>query len=276
MTSSFKKRSLPMLTFALMAGVVACDSPVDVEDEHGEPVNVELADRATGERLAYTHGDHWDGAIPHLDVGDEIALNAYFLDADGDTIPYGDEFSVLMELAAGAPEGIIAIENHGDHVDITALAAGVTQVRVSLAHGSHSDWDSPVLTIEVESDHGGEPVGVRILNRDTGALLTETHGTGEAIHWEDDFPTLAPGEEIEVDVVFLSAGGSEISLGGDYRVEARIADGASEGVLALANHTDHVDIEAVAAGTTMVIFAFWHDDHEDWAPPALEIVVQAP
>jgi hypothetical protein len=268
-------RSMPLMAAALMAGAAACDSPVDPVDPHGDPVDVELADRATGELLAYTHGDHWDGGLPHLGVGEEIAVNAYFLDADGDTIALGGEYTVAMELATGAPGGIIAISNHGDHVDIEGVAEGETQVIVRLMHGNHSDWDSPVLTIHVGGEEG-EPVAVELYERGTQNLIAETHGTGEDIHWEGDFPALAVGEEIEVDVVFLTAAGEPITLAGDVRVEARIAEGADEGVVALASHTDHVDVEAVAAGTTEVIFAFWHGDHEDWAPPAIAVTVTSP
>jgi len=134
-----------------------CDRSTDPhDDQHGEPVAAEVYDRETEELLAYTHGTgagmHWDGALPHLHVGEEIELDIRFLDEDNNEIPLGDEFEVRAQLADGAPEGIIEIDNHIDHVDIEGISVGETEILFQLWHGDHADWATPALAIEVE-DH---------------------------------------------------------------------------------------------------------------------------
>lgn len=150
------KRWVWMASLPTLALLSACDrSPTDLDD-HGEPVGMELLDQATGVRLAWTHGTgasiNWDGGLPHLDEGDEMAVAARFLDAEGREIPLGGEFEVRATLAPGAPAGVVALANHGDHVDIEGLEGGETQLIFQLFHGGHSDWDSPPIAVEVH-DH---------------------------------------------------------------------------------------------------------------------------
>lgn len=156
-TSIRRNRWVWMASLSTLVLVSACDrsSPTDPE-EHGEPESVELLDRATGERLAWTEGTgasiHWDGSIPHLDVGEERAVDVRFLDAEGREIPLDGEFSVDARLTEDSPDGVLSLASHGDHVDLEAEAAGEVRVIFSLMHGGHSDFDAPPLAIEVE-DH---------------------------------------------------------------------------------------------------------------------------
>lgn len=155
MNRRFSTRILPAVTFAAVAALAACDNPVDADEDHGEPVGVELLDRATGAQLAITDlagGIHWDGELPPLHVGDEVAVNARFFDAAGNTIPLGGEYEVRASLATGAPTGIVALSNHGDHIDIEGVAVGETRIVFMLWHGGHSDWNSPAITVAVEAE----------------------------------------------------------------------------------------------------------------------------
>jgi hypothetical protein len=154
-------RRLVLLTVApLVTLSAACDrSPTDT-GEHGAPASVELVNRASGQRLAWTHGSgasmHWDGTLPHIDVGDELAVNVRFLRADGTAIALGGEYTVRARLAqqgdgqVGAPN-IIRIDNHGDHVDLSGIAVGRTHVVFLLWHGGHADFTTPPIEVEVES-----------------------------------------------------------------------------------------------------------------------------
>jgi len=153
-TSSFRRTRMALLLLPLMA-LAACDRS-STAAEHGEPESLELRVRGSNELVAWTHGTgsalHWDGELPHLHPGEEIALNAIFRDADGNTIPLGGEYSVNAILAPGSPTGIVELTPHGDHVDIEGLAVGVASIIFQLYHGNHSDWDAPAIAIEVE-DH---------------------------------------------------------------------------------------------------------------------------
>jgi hypothetical protein len=148
------RRLVSGLAVCLVVGMAGCDrSSTAPEDDHGEPVAAQVFDRATGVLLAETDGIgagiHWDGAVPDLLVGSEIALDVIFLDADGRPIPYGTEFHLEARFPAGAPQGVIAFSAHGDHLDVEAVAPGETRIVLQLYHGNHSDWDSPELPIRV-------------------------------------------------------------------------------------------------------------------------------
>jgi hypothetical protein len=155
------RRILMLGALAVVAVTAACDRHPYDPDDHDIRASVELVDRATGARMAWTHGTgdgiHWDGALPHLHVGDELAVNVRFLRANGTEIPLGSEYTVRARLAeqadgrVGAP-GIVRLENHGDHVDITGLAEGETYIVFMLWHGSHADFTTPAIEVEVD-DH---------------------------------------------------------------------------------------------------------------------------
>jgi hypothetical protein len=152
--STAPRRLLAAVGAVVVVGLAACDrSPTASEDDHGEPVAAQVFARASGELLAYTHGTgaglHWDGSIPTLEVGEEIALNVVFLDDEDRPIPLGGEFEVRARLATGAPSGIVELSDHGDHIDVEAVNPGQTRIVFMLWHGGHSDWDSPGLTINV-------------------------------------------------------------------------------------------------------------------------------
>jgi hypothetical protein len=162
MTQSFARRLLLLAALPLVTLFAACDRHPHGPEDHAAPVGAELVNRATGARLAWTHGTgagmHWDGALPHIHTGDELAVNVRFLRADGTAITLGGEYTVRARLAeqqrdgrVGAP-GIVRLENHGDHVDITGLTNGETYIVFDLWHGSHADWYTPPIEVEVD-DH---------------------------------------------------------------------------------------------------------------------------
>lgn len=274
------KHIIPL--FALAFLIYSCsDSSTGPDVDDLEVSEVSLADRDSGEEFAHTHGSgsgmNWHGSLPHLHPGEGIEVNAVFLDADGQPIPLGGEYTVQARLADGSDEGVIEISNHGDHVDIEAIGDGEVEVIFALWHDGHSDFDSPAIAIEVEShddhDSKAEISRVNLIDRDSGEELVHTHGTGEDMHWHGGLPHLHSGEGIEVNVVFLDSDGEPITLGEDYTVQARLAEGAAEGVIEIENHGDHVDISAIGEGEVEIIFALWHDDHSEFDSPSITVEV---
>ncbi len=142
-----------VLLALFLATLPGCDRS-STSAEHGEPASLELRERGgTGALLAWTEGTgsqlRWEGGLPTLQPGDEIALDATFRDDDGHTIPLVGEFTVNALLATGSPSGIVTIAPHGDHVDLEALAPGTVGIVFQLFHGNHSDWESPALELVV-------------------------------------------------------------------------------------------------------------------------------
>lgn len=274
------KRIIPVLAVGLL--VYSCsDSSTGPDTELVEVTRVNLVDRDSGTEFAHTHGTgssmHWHGSLPHLHPGEEIEVNVEFIDANGDVIQLGGEYTVQAQLASGSDTGVIEMSNHGDHVDIEAIGDGEVEIIFSLWHGDHSEFEAPSVALEVEhhdQEHGAEITRVNLIDRDSGDELAHTHGTGEEMSWHGSLPHLHPGDEIEVNVEFLDSEGEVIALGGEYTVQARLADGAEEGVVELSNHGDHVDIEAVGEGEVEIIFSLWHDDHSEFDAPSITLEVE--
>jgi hypothetical protein len=143
----------------------ACERTGTEPDPHyDDVVRVNLIDRDTGEQLAHTHGDppsSWHpNELPHLHEGDEIEVNVEFIARGNVTVPLGGEWTVRACPAAnwhanhcdGDSDGIVEVHNHGDHVDIEAVGHGESAIVFALWHGSHADWVSPAIGIEVD-DH---------------------------------------------------------------------------------------------------------------------------
>jgi hypothetical protein len=121
---------------------------VVVHEPEPQPVTAEVYLRGTDTRLAYVDNDHWHGLI-ELDVGEEIEVDVRFLDAADQVIPLGGEYTVHAEIAPGYPEGLISIEEHGDHLDIDGEAAGETRILLHFWHDGHADWTTPALRVVV-------------------------------------------------------------------------------------------------------------------------------
>lgn len=140
------------LALGVLVGVTACDrSPT--EAEHAAPAQAQVMDRATGALLAETQGSgatlRWEGTVPDIPAGSEVALTVVFLDAQGRSIPYGGEYSLRARFPSGAPQNVLSFSEHGDHLDVEGLAPGETSLVLMLYHGNHSDWDSPPLPLRV-------------------------------------------------------------------------------------------------------------------------------
>jgi hypothetical protein len=131
-------------------------------------------------------------------------------------------------------------------------------------------------------DHFGTLQRVEVRDRASNALIASYNsasGTGFAtsahIHLD------AVGDETAVNVLFFDANGRQAELreGGEYSLGVRLATQARDGVAGAAGivsfeaHGDHADIEALANGTTHLVFQLRHGNHSDGESPALRVVV---
>lgn len=134
-----------------------------------------------------------------------------------------------------------------------------------------------ILTIAACSDSTGpgDPVsvsGLEIVDRSTGAVVADTHGSGSGIHWHGHIH-LHPGDEAAFTTRFLDANGQAIPLTGEYSVDARLAAGSPGGVVEISPHGDHVDIDAIGEGEVEVIFSLQRGTTTVWEAPPLEVEV---
>jgi len=153
--SSKVLRSMGAFALAgVLVATAACERQVTDPGHFGTVAEVEIRDRATGTLYLESHGDHWDGpGIPHLHVGEEIALNVHFFDAAGnEAVLGGGEFELQVRLADEGTPGIVDFSVHGDHADIEGIAEGETYLVFQLWHGGHTDFDTMPVAFEVD-DH---------------------------------------------------------------------------------------------------------------------------
>lgn len=133
------------------------------DDDHGhvEVEELEIVD-GDGEEVAYIHDDHWHGEL-QVPIDETVEYGAVFVDEEGEEIPLGEdeEYELNAEVAEGAQEGIVEIEPHGNHVDVTGEEEGLTEVVFQLWHDDHADYESPPIDAEVaeefddeDDDHG--------------------------------------------------------------------------------------------------------------------------
>jgi ABC-type metal ion transport system, periplasmic component/surface adhesin len=100
-------------------------------------------------------------------------------------------------------------------------------------------------------------------------------------HWHGGPPDVAVGDEVPVEVVIPHAENESVAapLGEDERfyVEARLAEGADEGVLDIESRGDHVLLSGSAPGETDIVFEVHDGDElveETSADPARVTVVE--
>jgi len=131
----------------------ACDRGLTEPGDGPQPVELELVDRTNGELLAYVHGDgpsaHWHGSLPVIAPGDELEVNAVFLDVDGLQIELTGEHSVGAELTSGSPQGVVQVFPHGDHVDILAVGEGTVQIIFHFQRNGEAQWSTPPVALTV-------------------------------------------------------------------------------------------------------------------------------
>ena len=140
--------------------LLAFDSDSDVEPDHDhdwDPQTVEVGgfdiiDRNTGGVSAYWHVDHWHGGIPEIPIDGRVSLRAVFEDDQGRVLPLGDDepFQFDARLTENAPEGIVEIESHGDHIHLIGQETGRTLVVFQLVHDGEVLWETDEASMDVE------------------------------------------------------------------------------------------------------------------------------
>lgn len=144
-------RRLSLLLAACLALVAGCDSAAP------DPVRVAevvLADPASGEVWAYTHGSHWHGLV-RLRAGEALLLDAFVVFADAAdaghdeppratwqrlSVHAGHAFHVTSDAADVATWHV-----EGDRLRVEARASGRAYTRLAVRRGAREIYRTPPL-----------------------------------------------------------------------------------------------------------------------------------
>ena len=258
----------------------------DDHDDHDHDMDVntfEILNRRDGHtKTAYVHGDHWHGSLPNVVLGGQSSsLGANIIDSEGNDVTLDREGhnSFVVALAEGAPEGIVEFGQHGDHVHIIGVSAGLTQVVFQWVHDGEVKYTTPAINVLVveddhhNHDHDMEVNTFEILNRRDGHTKTAyVHGD----HWHGSLPNVVlGGQSSSLGANITDSEGNEINLSSDGHNQfvVALADGASEGIVEFGQHGDHVHIIGVSAGLTQVVFQWVHDGEVRFTTPPINVLV---
>lgn len=107
-------------------------------------------DKDPPEEIAHMHGDHWHDAdrFPTIPLDGSVPIGARVEDEHGDGFELGEEFELHASVVDGADD-ILAIEMHGDHVDLIGDEEGDTEITFSLWHDDHTDYRTDTIEVTV-------------------------------------------------------------------------------------------------------------------------------
>ncbi len=236
------KKTLVLVVF-LLAGMMllsgcaeeaqSADDHYDQDHSHLEEITAfEIIDRRAEAVTAYVHGDHWHGSLPVVPEGENISLGAYIEEDDEEVLIDGDHHVLGVVLAAGAEDGIVSIDSHGDHVHIKGEQEGETMVVFQFIHDGEVEYETPPIKVIVghthnhghahDHDHGEEPYewsGLFAFAVGTYTMVFEESGdpsielvfmsdAGDRDHsdhiayhiLEEEIKTVNPGDSFEAEV----------------------------------------------------------------------------
>lgn len=154
-----QKDGIASLSFALKQGeetlyqtptinIVVGDGEQDLQEDID---TFEIINRATRQRVAYVHDNHWHGQLPGLSVADAVTLDANIKAGDTPIFLTGD-YELSASLTDASYESIVEIDNHGDHLTITALDNGVALIRFDVMVDGVSIYQTPNIQMVVSED----------------------------------------------------------------------------------------------------------------------------
>ena len=194
MTRAFHRSILGIAVLALFAVAWADghghahDHDHDHDHDHESPIaEFVILDRgADRESVADVHGEHWHGRIPDVPLGGRVSLGAVIVSADGRdrdlSDPSVNDFGVA--LAPGAPDGVVAFVDHGDHVHVRGVAVGVSEVVFTWTHRGELRYTTPPIAVRVvdpshDDDHAHDQEHAHDQAHDHGHADGHDHHHGE-------------------------------------------------------------------------------------------------
>jgi hypothetical protein len=139
------------LLFIWLFGAASCQHPIDFTTSHIEVADIIIHPRHITDttRLAYTvRNEHWEGGVP-LTRGEDASLRFTLIDFKGIEIPLSTRDDLEIRMEAEHPRMVQWEPWTGDGI-LRSFATGTTRVRFLVWHGSHPDFITPWLTLEIQ------------------------------------------------------------------------------------------------------------------------------
>jgi hypothetical protein len=138
------------LTMLLAAGCEK-DNPVEPHDSHNEAEGLVL--KINGAIVLTVKEGKVEGGEITVKAGLRTdAISVWFLDLDGDEfIPDEEGSSLSLEIGDGATAVAQLVSGQEWQFIVQGKKAGVTQLKIKLLHGDHSDFTAPAITVRVEA-----------------------------------------------------------------------------------------------------------------------------
>ena len=252
----------------------------------GEIEVFEILNRGdAGTRVAYMHDDHWHGTLPAIPVGDRLSLGANITSVDGrirELDAEGEVNGFEVRLSPGAPEGIVELVLHGDHVHVRGLQEGSTFIQFIWTHRGEIRYISPQIAVTVGDDPMNTTTGFgdievfELLNRgDEFKRVAYVHDD----HWDGSLPSVPVGDRLSLGANITSVGERVRELDAEGEVngfEVRLSPGATEGIVELVNHGDHVHVRGLQEGSTFIQFIWTHRGEVRYISPQISVTVVTP
>ncbi len=132
----------------LLTLCVACRNPVSPGSAHLEAIELQLRD-GTGRVIAATIDNaRWTGGPLRVASGDTLPLLAEFTDVFGDRFTLEGRTEHTLRAEVEAPRTATWTTN-GARGRLTGILAGTTRIRFHIWHGTHADFSSPWIAVEV-------------------------------------------------------------------------------------------------------------------------------
>ncbi len=127
------------------------------DEDADAPEEFDLVD-GDGETIDTWMRDHWHTAVS-VEEGSSRSLYAEAVEADGETIDVdGEHWEFDARLADGAPEDVISIHGHGDHIHLNGETEGLTEIIFEFSHHGEvaltTEADAMTVDVGEYDDHG--------------------------------------------------------------------------------------------------------------------------
>jgi hypothetical protein len=132
----------------VMGSLAACRNPVSPGSEHLEAVEIRIRD-ASGRVVASTVDNaRWTGGSLHVSGGAGLELLPEFTNVNGEvfTLAGRREHTLRGEVEAPRMVGWTTTDGRGR---LVGFLAGSTRIRFHIWHGTHADFSSPWLEVQV-------------------------------------------------------------------------------------------------------------------------------